>query len=97
MYEKSYVSVNEELTSLNFTFNLNTLYLASILFTWLKFTYVNVLSQKGVIGNQPLVLVRETALLWGEKVTDIRRHSSTSFSENTVVLEVLSSSDREWS
>ena len=55
------------------------------------------LSQKAVIGNQPLVLARETALLWGQEVTDSRRHSSTSFSENAVVLEVLSSSDREWS
>ena len=37
-------------TSLNFTFNLNTSYLAS-LFTWLKFTCVNVRIQKRVSGN----------------------------------------------
>ena len=35
-------------------FSLNTLYLASILFTWLKFTCVNVRSQKRVNGNPPL-------------------------------------------
>ena len=39
-------------TSLNFTFNLNTLYPASILFTWLKFTCFNVRGQKCVSGNQ---------------------------------------------
>ena len=36
-------------TSLNFTFYLNTLYLVSILFTRLKFTCVNVRSQKSVM------------------------------------------------
>ena len=41
-------------TSLNFSFKLNTFYLASILFTRLKFTCVNVRSQKRVSGNQPL-------------------------------------------
>ena len=40
-------------TSLNLTFNLNTLCLTSILFTWLKFTCVNVRSQKRVSGIQP--------------------------------------------
>ena len=35
-------------------FNLNALYLASILFTWLKFTCVNMRSRKRVTGNQPL-------------------------------------------
>ena len=39
-------------TSLNFSFNLSTFYLASILFTWLKFTCVNVPSQERVTGNQ---------------------------------------------
>ena len=39
--------------SLNFTFNLKFLDLASILFTWLKFTCVNVRSQKRVSGNPP--------------------------------------------
>ena len=37
--------------SINFTFNLNTLYLDSILFTWLKFTCVNLRGQKRVSGN----------------------------------------------
>ena len=41
-------------TSLNSTFNLFTLYLASILFKWLKFTSAKVRSQKRVSGNQPL-------------------------------------------
>ena len=45
-------------TSLNFTFNLNTLYLASILLTWLKFMCVNVRSQERVSGNQPLATMR---------------------------------------
>ena len=48
MYERSHVSLKVA-NSLNFTFNLNTLYLASILFTWLKFT-VNVRSQKREIN-----------------------------------------------
>ena len=39
--------------SLHLTFSLNTLYLTSILFTWLKFTCVNVPSQKRVSGNPP--------------------------------------------
>ena len=34
---------------------LSTFYLASILFMWLKSTYVNVRSQKRVSGNHPLV------------------------------------------
>ena len=50
-------------TSLKFTFNLNTLYLASILFTWLKFT-VNVRSQKRVSGNQPLLISLVTGQLF---------------------------------
>ena len=45
-------------TSLNFTFNLNTLYLASILLTWLKFMCVNVQRQERVSGNQPLATMR---------------------------------------
>ena len=49
--------------SLNFTFNLNNLHLASILFTWLKFTCVNVHSQKRVSGNQPLSTVSKHLLL----------------------------------
>ena len=49
MYERSHVSVKSR-TSLNFTFNLNTLYLVSILFTC-----VNVRSQKRINGNQPQV------------------------------------------
>ena len=39
--------------SLNLTFNHNTLYLTSILFTRLKFTRVNVWSQKHDSGNPP--------------------------------------------
>ena len=39
--------------SLNLTFNLNTLCLTSIWFTWLKFTCVNVRSQKRISGNPP--------------------------------------------
>ena len=49
--------------SLNFTFNLNNLHLASILFTWLKFTCVNMHSQKRVSGNQPLSIVSKHLLL----------------------------------
>ena len=37
-----------------FTFFLNTLFLATILFTWLKFTCLHVRSQKRVSVNQPL-------------------------------------------
>ena len=40
-------------TALNFSFTLRTFYLASILFTWLKFTCVNMRGQKRVSGNQP--------------------------------------------
>ena len=40
-------------TSLNFSFKLSTFYLASILFTWLKFTCANLHSQNRVSGNQP--------------------------------------------
>ena len=36
-------------TSLNFSFKLSTFYLASILFTWLKFTCVNVRSQNASV------------------------------------------------
>ena len=50
MYERSHVSRNSR-TSVNFTFNLNTLYLASLLFTWLKFTCVNVRSQKSTLTS----------------------------------------------
>ena len=39
---------------LNFSFKFSTFYLASISFTWLKFTCVNVRSQKRISGNQPL-------------------------------------------
>ena len=55
MYERSLVQLCERKSrnSLNLTFNLNTLYLTSILFTWLKFTCVNVRSQKRVSGNPP--------------------------------------------
>ena len=41
-------------TSLNFSFKLSSFYLASISFTWLKFTCVNVCSQKPVSRNQAL-------------------------------------------
>ena len=61
MPERSHVSVNR--ISLNFTFNLNNLYLVFILFTWLKFTCVNVHSQKRVSGNQPLSTVSKHLLL----------------------------------
>ena len=47
------VSKHKSRTSLNFAFNLNTLYLASILFTGLKFTCIDVYSQKCFCGNQP--------------------------------------------
>ena len=50
MYVRSHVSVKVEP---RFTFNLNTLYLASVLFTRLKFTCVNVRSQQRVSGHQP--------------------------------------------
>ena len=39
--------------SLNLTFNLNTLCFTSIWFTWLKFTCVNVSSQKRIRENPP--------------------------------------------
>ena len=45
-------------TSLNFTFYLNTLYLVFILFTRLKFTCVNVRSQKGVMDFHCRVIFR---------------------------------------
>ena len=45
MYERLHVLCKRKSrNSLNLTFNLNTLYLTSILFTWLKFTCVNVRS-----------------------------------------------------
>ena len=55
MYERPHVQLckRKSRNSLNLTFNLNTLYLTSILFTWLKFTCVNVRSQKRVSGNPP--------------------------------------------
>ena len=62
MSERSHVSVKVESRS-DFTFNLNNLYLAFILFTWLKFTCVNVHSQKRVSGNQPLSTVSKHLLL----------------------------------
>ena len=40
-------------TSLNFSFKLSTFYLASILFTWLKFTCVNVRNLELFSWNQP--------------------------------------------
>ena len=55
MYERPHVQLfkRKSRNSLNLTFNLNTLCLTSILFTWLKFTYVNVRSQKRISGNPP--------------------------------------------
>ena len=47
------VSKHKSRTSLNFTFNLNALYFASILFTRLKFTCIEVHSQKFFSGDQP--------------------------------------------
>ena len=48
-------------TSLNLSFKLGAFYLASILFTWLKWTYVNVRNgQKRISGNQPLGLIKST-------------------------------------
>ena len=57
MYERPHVQLckRKSRNSLNLTFNLNTLYLnTSILFTLLKFTCVNVRSQKRVSGNLTL-------------------------------------------
>ena len=62
MSERPHVSVKVDSRS-DFTFNLNNLYLAFILFTWLKFTCVNVHSQKRVSGNQPLSTVSKHLLL----------------------------------
>ena len=55
MHERSLVHAKRKnWTSLNFSFKLSTFYFAFILFTWLKFTYINLRSQKRVSGNQPL-------------------------------------------
>ena len=54
MHERSLVSVKVEPCS---TSRLSTFYLASILFTWLKFACVKVRSQKRVSENQPLEIV----------------------------------------
>ena len=51
-HERSLVRVKVEPRALSL-FKLSTFYLASILFTWLKFTCVNRRSQKRVSGNQP--------------------------------------------
>ena len=55
MYERPHVQLckRKSRNSLNLTFNLNTLCLTSIWFTWLKFTCVNVRSQKRISGNPP--------------------------------------------
>ena len=55
MYERPHVKLckRKSRNSLNLTFNLNTLCLTSIWFTWLKFTCVNVRSQKRISGNPP--------------------------------------------
>ena len=61
-------------TSLNLTFYLNTLYLASILFTRLKFTCVKVRSQKGFMHFHCRVIfpcVNKIDIVW--KVTQIRK------------------------
>ena len=65
MYERPHVQLckRKSRNSLNLTFNLNTLYLTSILFTWLKFTFVNVRSQKRVSGNQTLRMCHITLCL----------------------------------
>ena len=57
MYERPHVQLckRKSRNSLNLTFNLNTLYLTSILFTSFKFTCFNVRSQKRVSGNLPYV------------------------------------------
>ena len=55
-------------TSLNLTFYLNSLYLASILFTRLKFTCVNVPSQKRVVDfhcREIFPCVNKIATLYG--------------------------------
>ena len=55
MHERSLVHAKRKnWSSLNFSFKLSTFYLAFILFTWLKFTCINLRSQKRVSGNQPL-------------------------------------------
>ena len=55
MYEKLHVQLckRKSRNLLYLTFNLNTLYLTSVLFTRLKFTCVNVQSQKRVTANPP--------------------------------------------
>ena len=52
---QTYARKRKSKTSLNFTFNLNTLHVGPF-FTWLKSTCVNVRSQKRVSGNQPLLV-----------------------------------------
>ena len=54
MHERLLVSVKVEPRSTSWSFKLSTFYLASILFKWLKFTCVDVRSQKRVSENQPL-------------------------------------------
>ena len=55
MHERSLVHAKRKnWTSLNFSFKLSTFYFAFILFTRLKFTCINLRSQKRVSGNQPL-------------------------------------------
>ena len=57
MYEKLHVQLckRKSRNLLYLTFNLNTLYLTSVLFTWLKFTCVNVQSQKASLEIHPNV------------------------------------------
>ena len=61
MSERPHVSVKVESRSTSRL--ISTIYILPILFTWLKFTCVNVHSQKRVSGNQPLSTVSKHLLL----------------------------------
>ena len=69
-------------TSLNFTFYLNTLYLVSILFTRLKFTCVNVRSQKSVVDFHCRVIfpfVNEIETLYGRSRKYVKLEPRSTF------------------
>ena len=67
MYERLHVQLCKckSRNPLNVTFNLNTLYLTSILFTWLKFMCINMQSQKRVSGIHPNVTYVSQMWLYG--------------------------------
>ena len=62
MHERSLVSVKVEPRSTTLSFKLSTFYLASILFTWLKFTCDNVRIQKRVSAGKSTLRGRNWAL-----------------------------------